>query len=869
MTSTRTVYPDAELSGSWEMTQPTAVDGSSYTEPGISSGGVFTYTAEDDAADGLQEDAFTIPAGAAADDWALLVTAVTDETDTGTVGTAPEVVGTNEVQTLSSDRTGGTFTLTHEGNTTGNLDAAAATASEVQTELEGLAHLTSGDVTVTGGPLTTDIVIEFTGTQAEQPITAITVTDSGTGGTAVAVAETTPGVSPVPFTLETDLNVPQAGDNFQPQMHVWRLKLTADEIGKNVRATFSDHDTNRSLGGALVIVDNLDGTTSVEVVGAEAAGNAGNVATFGAATPLTEGAKAIAILAKAKSGGAGVYYTSTDSPSAPAGMTGVAEALSDALTLTVWRSGILDTDSYTPGSSSWSQAALWASVVLIVKPATAASGGSGLAAAVDADDTTEWIDVSDAAGSMYEVLELDLSPLPADSIVTSGRVEIAHSCSVRNALRTTLVGINADDSISPCVEQEPGGYTPLPVGQVGYIQTASWSYTADGTPLSSFSRFGVALISSTAHPAVTDHRVFYVRARLEYDEGGPVVSNVAGPVSAGDPVTWTYSSDEGLGQSHYQVMVIAGSSQDPDAATVAANPLDPSTGEIVYDSGQTSGTLIRSVSVDDAPIGRGVCTVAVRAWATANNGQSVVSDWDTANFNLGGAVTTGTQSTDPVWNGSTGGVDVEVTVPAAVSRAWLLRSVDSGVSWVVAEDGPWTVTPSTVETLTDYSAPSLADTVRYQVTFDAGAMNETGAPEDVGGGGDVSTPGAAWWFRVPDTPDLNVSPFVNSFQISQPQRSVTAEQESGSVTTSTLPLAVTLTFTIWLRSTAEREAIAALINSGEQILVSDVWGRSWRARSTSGLQYTPRRSKGNLATSRPLRDLSTVEITLVGSEVAG
>ena len=867
MTSTRTVYPDAELAGDWELTQPTAVDGSSYTEPDISSGGVFEYTAEDDAADGLQDPAHTIPSDISADDVAILITAVTDETDTAQVSTAPEVVGTNEVQTLSSDRTGGTFTLTHEGNTTSALNAATATASEVQTALEALAHLSSGDVTCTGGPLTTDIEIEFTGNEAETPQTAITVTDSGTGGTAVSIAETTPGVAPVPFTLYNDLNIPQDGDNFQPQMHVWRLVLTATEAGKSVRATYSDHDTNRSLAGALAIVDNLDTTTPIEVLSTETAGNASNYATFGAATPLTEGAKALAILAKAKDGGASTYYTTTDSPSNPSGMTSVAEAQSDALTLTVWASGILDTDSYQPGSSSWSQAALWAAAVIILKPATAASGGSGLAAAVDSDDSTEWIDIANAAGTMYEVLELDLASLPADAVVSSASIEIAHQSSVRNPLRAVLVGINADDTIAPCVEERPDGYTPLPVGQTAYIDAGPWKYTADGTALSQYSRLGVALISSQRHPAVTDHRIFYVRSRITYEEGGPVVSSAAGPSTAGDPVTWVYSSAAGAAQSHYRVMIIAGSAQDPDAATVAANPLDAATGEIVYDSGQVAGSLVRELTVSDAPLGRGTHTVAVMAWASIA-GQSVASDWDTADFDITGTPTaTGSQTADPVWNEATGAVDVEVTVPAGVSRAWLLRSVDSGTTWEVVADAPYTVTPSTTETLSDYSAPSLADTIRYQVTFDAGAMNETGATEDVGTGGDISTPGAAWWFRVEADPTLNLSPFVQSFSIDRPVRSQTAEQASGAVTAVTVPLAVTLTMSIWCRTQAERQALAAVVESGYPILVSDVWGRSWRMTSIAGQKLTPRRSKGNLATTRPLRDLHTVDVTLIGSEV--
>lgn len=100
----------------------------------------------------------------------------------------------NAVHTLSSDRTGGTFTLTYDGQTTSALDWNDS-AADVETALEALSNIGSGDVIVTGGDLPTDIVIEFTGALAETDVPLITVTDSGTGGTGVTVAETVIGYS--------------------------------------------------------------------------------------------------------------------------------------------------------------------------------------------------------------------------------------------------------------------------------------------------------------------------------------------------------------------------------------------------------------------------------------------------------------------------------------------------------------------------------------------------------------------------------------------------------------------------------------------------------------------------------------------------
>ena len=98
----------------------------------------------------------------------------------------------NAVHTLSSDRTGGTFTLTYDGQTTSSLNWNA-TAAQVDTALEALSNIGAGDVTVTGGDLPTDILIEFTGALAQTDVSLITVTDSGTGGTAVTVTETAKG----------------------------------------------------------------------------------------------------------------------------------------------------------------------------------------------------------------------------------------------------------------------------------------------------------------------------------------------------------------------------------------------------------------------------------------------------------------------------------------------------------------------------------------------------------------------------------------------------------------------------------------------------------------------------------------------------
>lgn len=104
---------------------------------------------------------------------------------------------TNEVQTVMIDdlSSGGTFTLTYEGQETGTI-AYNAAAAAVKSALELLSNINL--VSVTGGPgPATDWVIEFQGTLAGQDV-GLLVGDGAllTGGTTdVTVTETTPGAA--------------------------------------------------------------------------------------------------------------------------------------------------------------------------------------------------------------------------------------------------------------------------------------------------------------------------------------------------------------------------------------------------------------------------------------------------------------------------------------------------------------------------------------------------------------------------------------------------------------------------------------------------------------------------------------------------
>jgi len=88
--------------------------------------------------------------------------------------------GTNELQmVLIYLATGGTFTLTYSGQTTGTI-AYNATAATVELALEALSNIAVGDVDVTGatgGPF----YVEFQGALAETNVAEMTITDSTTG----------------------------------------------------------------------------------------------------------------------------------------------------------------------------------------------------------------------------------------------------------------------------------------------------------------------------------------------------------------------------------------------------------------------------------------------------------------------------------------------------------------------------------------------------------------------------------------------------------------------------------------------------------------------------------------------------------------
>lgn len=142
--------------------------------------------------------------------------------DAGKIGPF-QGAGTNEVQviTVNGSPTGGTFTLTFQGETTSAL-AYNATAAQVKAALVAAsADLGTDDITVTGsagGPYTVTFVGSQEGGQ-DQP--AITATASLTGGTtpSVSISTSTAGVAGATDGRENTANIVGICMTFLP----WQL----------------------------------------------------------------------------------------------------------------------------------------------------------------------------------------------------------------------------------------------------------------------------------------------------------------------------------------------------------------------------------------------------------------------------------------------------------------------------------------------------------------------------------------------------------------------------------------------------------------------------------------------------------------------
>lgn len=199
--------------------------------------------------------------------------------------------GGNEVQTVTVDATGGTFTLTFKDQTTAAI-AENASAAVVQAALRALSRIGSDGATVTGsagGPYT----VEFTGRHGRKDVPLMTANDdllTGGAGT-VTVAETTKGSA-----LNAGLYVLDAG-------------LVLTRVGNKVRPYTGEGNTDE-VQTATVNGSPTGGTFTLEYDGEQTAAIAYNAAASAVQTAL-EGLPNVDPGDVAVTGSAGGPYTIT------------------------------------------------------------------------------------------------------------------------------------------------------------------------------------------------------------------------------------------------------------------------------------------------------------------------------------------------------------------------------------------------------------------------------------------------------------------------------------------------------------------------------------------------------------------------------
>jgi hypothetical protein len=136
---------------------------------------------------------------------------ITSGSEAGKIGPY-QAAGTNEVQTVTPSGTisGGTYTITAPGKGTTAALAYNANAAAVQAALEAIPGIGAGNVTVTGGPLSSGaLVITFVGVAGGQDQAMLTIaTGSLTGSTpGASVAQTTQGVAGATDGRQTSTNI--------------------------------------------------------------------------------------------------------------------------------------------------------------------------------------------------------------------------------------------------------------------------------------------------------------------------------------------------------------------------------------------------------------------------------------------------------------------------------------------------------------------------------------------------------------------------------------------------------------------------------------------------------------------------------------
>lgn len=180
--------------------------------------------------------------------------------------------GVNEEQTISipASVTGGTFTLTYNGQTTGTI-AYNASAATVEAALESLTNIAAGDVSVSGGDGPTNAwVVEFQGNLAGTEL--VLMGGNGallSGGYAVTITETVKGVAAVNEKQTITLPTGSNGGTFTVTLDVDPGTAVAWDV--SLADLKSDLETNIAAIDTVTVT----GTPGVEYVVEFQGGQAG------------------------------------------------------------------------------------------------------------------------------------------------------------------------------------------------------------------------------------------------------------------------------------------------------------------------------------------------------------------------------------------------------------------------------------------------------------------------------------------------------------------------------------------------------------------------------------------------------------------
>ena len=648
----------------------------------------------------------------------------------------PETSARNEVQVLNQTRTSGTFKLTINGVQTVDMDHDLNLAGVRGTVYGGGLHTASTlKIEETSS---TQKRFTWIGSYAETNQDEMVLVDSGSGGSPMSVntqqdgssgdgivfARVQAGSAGITFTFAESINIPR-GATHEPQIHVWYSVLTESDSNLTISLTLADHDNLDSWAAQMLVVRGLDTSDPLTNFGTEVNGN-NFTSEWGTITPEDPGSLVLAIAAKALEN---EDYDTASQFSRPAGYTNQGSVIGDSIVLNSFVSAPVADSVQQPEKTSWGSTERFVLGLVALKANAASVAAANLYSAVNSEDNDARIEIASAAGEMFEVLEVDMSSMPADAVVHSVEAEISHKANAGNKLRVFPVAIQVDDSIVR-VEEKQIGYIPLPLNNPVVLNTGRYFEFEDGSSPFSYDRFGLALVSSARETGLQSHTVEWARLRVGFDEGGPKITSVTAPASPGDPVEWAYESGSGLAQTHFQVVVQYGPNRDPEAQGVSTNPLAiDSVGEedLIYDSGRLPGGLVRSFVIDDAPLSRGEMTWSVRAWATLSSGESYPSEWVSVNSTLGGALTAVDQLGELFYYPEEGSVAVLVnSIGDPPLRAWL-QSRDAevpGTSWENASGSPYQILGFGSEILVDYP-PLGSKSRKYQVAFDEGPMTET------------------------------------------------------------------------------------------------------------------------------------------------